>query len=41
VGDTATAEALALWAHVPNDECALLLIAAPPELLFLVRSIVA
>jgi hypothetical protein len=35
VGDTAVAEALALWAHVP-DEGALLLVAAPPESLFLV-----
>jgi hypothetical protein len=39
VGDTAVAEALALWAHVPDDEIALLLITAPPELLFLVRSV--
>jgi hypothetical protein len=36
VADTTTVEALALWADVPNDEGALLLIAAPLELLFLV-----
>jgi hypothetical protein len=36
VANTAAVEALALWAHVPDDEGALLLIAAPPESLFLV-----
>jgi hypothetical protein len=36
VADTTALEALALWAHVPDDEGALLLIVAPPELLFLV-----
>jgi hypothetical protein len=33
--DTTAAEAHALWAHIPDDEGALLLIAAPPESLFL------
>jgi hypothetical protein len=41
VADTTAIETLALWAHVPNDEGALLLIAASPELLFLVRSVTA
>jgi hypothetical protein len=41
VADTTAVETLALWAHVPNDEGALLLIAASPELLFLVRSVTA
>jgi hypothetical protein len=35
------AEALALQAHVPDDEGALLLVAAPLESLFLVRSVTA
>jgi hypothetical protein len=39
VCDTAAAEALAQWAHVPNDEGDLLLIAAPTESFFLVRSV--
>jgi hypothetical protein len=41
VADTAAAEALALRAHVSDDEGALLLIAAPSESLFLVRSVAA
>jgi hypothetical protein len=37
VAGAATAEAPALRAHVPTDECVLSLAAIPPELLFLVR----
>jgi hypothetical protein len=39
VADIAAAEALALRAHVPDDEGALLLVAALPESHFLVRSV--
>jgi hypothetical protein len=39
VADTATVEALALRAHVPDDEGVVLLVAVPPESLFLVQSV--
>jgi hypothetical protein len=41
VADTTVAEALALQAHVPDNEGALLLVAAPPGSLFLIGSIAA
>jgi hypothetical protein len=41
VADAAAAEAPTLRPHVPADEGVLLLTATPPELLFLVRSVVA
>jgi hypothetical protein len=41
VADVAVMRALALKAHVPTDEGVLLLATAPPELLFLVRFVVA
>jgi hypothetical protein len=40
VAGAAVAEAPILRAHVPVDEGVLSLVVAPPELLFLVRSIV-
>jgi hypothetical protein len=41
VAGAATAEAPALRAHVPTDECVLSLTAIPPELFFLVRFVAA
>jgi hypothetical protein len=41
VGDVAIAKALTLRAHIPASEGVLLLIAALPELLFLVQYVVA
>jgi hypothetical protein len=41
VADTTVAEALALQAHIPDNEGALLLVAAPPGSLFLIGSIAA
>jgi hypothetical protein len=41
VADTSVMEALALQAHLPDNEDALLLVEAPLESLALVRSVVA